>query len=307
MSVCWMGSSVITMGPRHVKVWRIDQGASTSPSKTRTHVDPQSATTSISPAPRTFLGRNCLLGPLIDSQFSHSVAVSDCKAILSTVQGDICLLDDTNKSQKLEVVAKAGFGIFAITFDRQNGLIWCAGEGGLRCSVLLDDLVKRAAFSDHDAVPSLTLSPDAEERPDILAIGIVQERLVTVGSNHAISIGSLEPKVTASALPRITKSLPAHGDCVLGVRSLLPKVQPNDPDLLTFSTNGDIHFWMLVGSCTATINISLEQLNRNEGVGQNELKVLVASVQDDILVTGDRSGVLRYCFGSSNIRDRRLK
>ena len=288
-----MGSSVITAGARHVKVWRVDQGSSASPSRIRPYVESKIAFAPTSPAPKTFLGRNCLLGCLIDSTFSHSVAVSDCKAILSTVQGDICLLDDTHGIQKLEIVAKARFGIFCMTFDRRNGLVWFAGEDGMHCSMSLDVLIRRAASSDSSS-PCLTLSPNMEKRPDILGIGIVGKRIITVGSNHAISISIIETETTASALPKIAEKLPAHGDCVLGVCSLLPKVQPEDPDFLTFAANGSILFWMLDGSCTANIEIPLNQLRLDESRDQNKLTVLTPSMPNGFLVTGDKTGILRY-------------
>ena len=59
----WMGNSLITLGVRHVKIWKVDDGPSTSPSKSKMMDYAPS-----SPAmQRTLAGRNILLGSLLDA------------------------------------------------------------------------------------------------------------------------------------------------------------------------------------------------------------------------------------------------
>ncbi len=291
-----MGLSVVSIGIRHVKVWRVEQAPPRSPLKTRQQVDNRSVALPGSPTPKTFSGRNCLLGSLIDSTFSHSVAVSDCKSILCTIHGDICLLDDTFKTQQIEIVAKVDFSIFSVTLDRHNGVVWFAGEGGTVRSALLDDLMKCAPFPDSSEVPSpldLTLPSAREKGPDVLAVGIVCDRLITVGSDRVIRIGTPEKDSSPGILPRDAKSLPAHGDAVLGVRRLSPKVRPQNPDFLTFSAKGSVLFWMFDGSCTGSITIPLDQPADLEATVSNEIRALIPCLSDKILVTGDKCGLLR--------------
>lgn len=83
--VSWMGSNVISVGTRHVKVWRLERVTPISPLKTRLELETNPPA---SPTPKTFSGRNCLLGALIDATFSTAVGLSDSKAVVCTIQGD---------------------------------------------------------------------------------------------------------------------------------------------------------------------------------------------------------------------------
>ena len=272
-----MGSSVISTGNRHVKVWRVDS-------------ETKFPSVNGSPKPKILSGRNCLLGPLINSTFSCSVAVTNCKTVVCTIEGDVCMLDDTHKTQRLGIITKVNFSIICLTIDRRNGVLCIAGEGGAKRSIPLDN-VMNAAFYGSSSPSDQTSSSGLERSPDTLAIGVICDRLVIVNSNRAIEIWNVENDVKASALPKIAKTLPAHRDAVLGICSLLPKKRPGDPDLLTFSANGNVLFWMLDGKCTASIKVFLDQ--RGEHIDKNELKTLTPLRSDGFVVTGDKIGVLR--------------
>ena len=289
-----MGSSVVSVGIRHVKVWRVDHPTSTSPSKKRPDLNTKSNNAPGSPIPKRFLGRNSLLGPLIDSTFVHGIAVSYSRAILCTIQGDICVLDDTQQSQDVKVATRVGFTVLCSTFDRQHQLVSFAGEGGIVQSIALGGLVKCAAPSDSYASSSPTERfpiSDLERRPDILAIGVARDRLVTVSSDE-IALLTVKESGRTSASPNCARRLPAHGDAVLGICSLLPKASLDSVDFLSYSKNGRVSFWKLDGSCTNSIEVALDQRNAQIS-DNNELKTLTVPPSHDYLLTGDKYGILR--------------
>jgi hypothetical protein len=291
-----MGSSVVSIGIRHVKVWRLERATPVSPSKTRLDLENSLAGPPGSLNPRTFSGRNCLLGELIDATFTAAVAVSDSKAILCTAQGDICLLDDTDCTQRLERVARAEFKIHSVTFDSNQYSVWIAGEGGVTSPMNLDDLTKSSQSSAPAAALPLLQSkqaPNMEKRPITLALGLVRGRIISVDANRIMELRTAEALSSTLALSTVLKKLPAHESAVLGVRSLLPKSEANGPDFFTFSAKGTVLFWLFDGTCVGSVEIPLDQISRPEGGDTNEVKTVVPYNPDSCLVSGDKVGVLR--------------
>ncbi len=291
-----MGSSVVSIGTRHIKVWRVERAAPSSPSKTRLEMDINLSGPPGSPIPKTFSGRNCILGELIDSTFTAVVAISDCRAIVCSAQGDLCLLDDTDRTQRLEKVARVAFKINCVTFDCNNKLVWVAGEGGGMKAIKLHDLLTPRRSSPTSSV-SPTLESDSTsnfaKQPTTLAVGLVRNRIISVDSNRSIEIRTAEDIGTVPASKTISKRLPAHDSAVLGVRSLLPKSSQDSPDFLTFSAKGTVRFWLLDGTCTGNIDIPLDQPNFPEDGDINELKTVIPSDADGHLLSGDKNGILR--------------
>ena len=285
--VIWMGDRVVSIGIRHVKVWRTH----VSPSKTRPESDNIGIGSSKSPAPKTFAGRNCLLGPLMDATFTSAAAISDSRAVLCTAQGDICLLDDSHETQQLERVAHVDFGILCVLVDHACGLIWIGGRDGNMMSMHLDTLVKPTAR----IVPSVTTSALQSTRPDVvpdtIAIGFVRGRVITVDSHRIIEIRGSVDTAGGSVTDADSKRLPAHESAVLGVSDLLPKTA-NGPDFFTWS-RGLVLFWLLNGTCTGSIEIHLDQPVCPEDGDTNHLKIVVPLGSDELLLSGDRMGVLR--------------
>ena len=294
--VIWMGSSVVSIGIRHVKVWRLERATPVSPSKTRLELENSLAGPLGSLNPRTFSGRNCLLGELIDATFTAAIAVSDSKAILCTAQGDICLLDDADCTQRLERVARAEFKIHCVTFDSDEDLVWIAGEGGVTSPMNLDDLTKSSQSSAPAAALPILQSkkaPNMEKRPITMALGLVRGRIISVDANRIMELRTAEALSSTLALSTVLKKLPAHESAVLGVRSLLPKSEADSPDFFTFSAKGTVLFWLFDGTCVDSVEIPLDQTSRPEGGDTNEVKTVVPYNPDSCLVSGDRLGVLR--------------
>ncbi len=294
--VTWLGQSVISIGTRHAKVWRVEKATPMSPSKTRLEMDNTATAPPGSPTPKTFSGRNCLLGILIDATFTAVVAISDQRAILCTAQGDICLLDDTQRTQRLERVAKVDFGILCVTLDNNVDRIYVAGQNGGMRSISLNDLLEGSKSPGSTNGSSLRRSASilsTVKKRGVVAIGVVRERIVTIDSNRIIELESAKESDEPGASSVSSKRLAAHESAVLGVCSLLPKLAEDDADFLTFSAKGTVLFWRLSGESTASIEIPLEQPKSVEDGDTNELKIVAHSRSDGFLISGDKSGVLR--------------
>ena len=271
-----------------MKVWRTP----VSPSKMRLEKDDIGIELSNSSSPKAFAGRNCLLGPLMDATFTSIAVISDRRAILCTSQGDICILDDSHQTQRLEKVARVDFGILCVVFDHAHGLVWVGGRQGTLRSMHLNTLIKPTVSSFQPGTISSSSSNSLEIVPDTIAIGFVRGRIITIDSHRVIEIRGLVDPAGASVIGSASKRLPAHESAVVGVSKLLSKSMVDGPDFLTFSARGSILFWRLDGTCTGSMKISLDQPIHSEDSDINALKIVVPSGSDDHLLSGDKMGVL---------------
>ncbi len=293
-NMAWMGSSVITVGTRHVKVWRLERTMPASPSKKRFEIESHIDGAHGSPMPRTFSGRNCLLGSLVDATFTCVVAISDCKAIICTDKGDICLLDDTGRNQGLDRIAKTGSSILCITVDNINRCLWMGGTMGKLWVLSLNIVTSIGVASD---LPVSLIGPDSHfesgssQIADILAVGSVRGHIVTVDSSHIVGI-EYARNIDGRNTVGTGKRMPAHDSSVLGVSTMR---QPNDreADFFTWSVQGTVIFWLLDGTCKGKLQVTIDQTDDAEEGGLNELRVVRASESDDFLVSGDKNGTLR--------------
>ncbi len=290
--ISWIGNSIVTVGTRHVKVWRLPQAASASPSKTRFNVESDAAGSPTSPAPKTLAGRNCLLGPLLEAVFTCVAAISDFQAIVCTDGGDICLLDDSTRSQQLEKVANVGFNVACITIDHTARCAWIGGADGTTKALPLGILSRHPPPEPLGAGPVLENKFESRTTPGYIAIGTIDRHLITLDSNRALKIDQIERLIAGGRADAVAKHITAHRSAVLGVSALH---QPNDytADFLTWSAEGRVMFWALDGSCKGDICVELDSTLKDHEGGGNELKVVRACAQDGTLISGDKFGVLR--------------
>ena len=287
--VKWMGHSVISIGIRHAKVWRTP----VSPSKTRLELDNIGIEPSRVLRPQAFAGRNCLLGPLMDATFTSVDVISERRAILCTAQGDVCLLDDSDETQQLKRVAHVDFSILCVVFDRAKGLVWIGGRHGNMGSINLDALIKPTIPTLPPTTTWHFSSAGSDMVPDIVAIGFVRGRPLTINSDRVIEIRRLVDTEGASVMESDSKRLPAHESAVLGVSDLLPKTRVGGSDFFTFSARGNVLFWLLNGACTGSMKIPLDQSVYPEDGDTNDLKIVVPLGSDEHLLSGDGMGILR--------------
>lgn len=292
-----MGDNVVTVGVRHVKVWRVEKSQTNPPSKGPYDIASSSAAPTGSPGPKTFSGRNCLLGSLLDAIFTCIAPISDSKAILCTSQGDVCLLDDSEKAQLLEKVTQVDFGIQCAYYDEARQLVWIAGNDQKTKAFSVNGLDSSKKLHDPfnlSTNQSLPAACNTEQGTSMLAMGSVRDRIITSDTEKSVRIFDVQRDQEAYCLGAVTKHLPAHESAVLGVCEIQRKLSLDGPDFLTYSARGSVLFWRLDGTCTGRMEIRLDQKQATDAGDGNELKVVVQSALDELLYSGDRSGVLRY-------------
>ncbi|KAL8702020.1 MAG: hypothetical protein Q9224_000220 [Gallowayella concinna] len=217
-TIAWMGTNVVTVGTRHVKVWRTEQPS--SPVKARRGLDAVNNLPNASPGPRTFAGRNVLLGSLKDAVFTCAVGISEDKAILCTQDGVICLLDDADRSQRLLPLSKKDYSITCVTLDRTSGVIWIGGKGEQPESLPLDFFFATrdppAALDQTDG-PHVQDERNGKETPGVSAICCVDDHLITIDSRRSMSIFGLTSITNRAQEISAFQQLPAHDSAILGL------------------------------------------------------------------------------------------
>ncbi|KAG4418033.1 hypothetical protein IFR04_008853 [Cadophora malorum] len=284
----WLGSSIVTIGTRHIKIWRVEDSRPVSPSKQRFALDGTPIPIPAVPALKTLTGRNVLLGPLVEATFTTLAAISEHKAIVCSEKGDVCLLDDTEGS-KLMKLASTGFNITCIAVDTEARRVRIGGRNGNVRSMSLDDLLSPAT-PPESPTPSIVESNPSNEAGHLCAMGYAARSLITVDSKHSIEISM---PGSDDADPQMQNTpFPAHGDSVLGVRLLSPDNEMKAA-FLTWSANGTVVFWDLDGCSKSSLAVEVEQLPPSEEELPNQCQIVRASKGVAFLVTGDRYGVLR--------------
>ncbi|TVY92603.1 Mitogen-activated protein kinase-binding protein [Lachnellula willkommii] len=290
----WLGKSIVTIGTRHIKIWRVEETRSASPTKQRFALDGTPQPIPAQPLLKALAGRNVLLGPLVDATFTTLAAISEHKAIVCSDKGDICLLDDT-EGQKLIKLASTGFAITCVAIDMQARRVRVGGRNGKVKTMNLDDLLAPST-PPESPVPSDENITSSNEAGHLCAMGYAARSLITINSKHLIEISSANSELED---PQVENSpFPAHGDSVLGVRVLTPE---NDfkAAFLTWSANGTIVFWDLDGRSMASLNSEVEQWSSGEEDVVNQCVIVQPSQGAKFLVTGDRYGVLRVINSTS--------
>ncbi|ORY56119.1 WD repeat-containing protein [Pseudomassariella vexata] len=282
----WMGNSLITLGVRHVKLWRVEEFAPSSPLKQRFTGEMSSP----SGPQKSLPGRNILLGGLLEATFSCAVAIDETRAIVCSETGDICLLDDTGKQMKLTKVLEIGFMTACITIREQ--VVYVGGKPGSFCTLDL----KMFMECNPDCVLKTSESPSG-----LLALGFLKNNLVTVDAQHSIDIWSTTyiPGRKDTTISRI--QIPGHGDAILGVEVLC---QPSNADaaFFTWTGSGNIVLWDVDGRIRDSFNVELEDAYfENESDPVNQLTVVKATRGGKFFVTGDRLGVMKVIeYGSKD-------
>ncbi|TAQ89134.1 hypothetical protein B7494_g2527 [Chlorociboria aeruginascens] len=290
----WLGSQIITIGTRHIKVWKVEDNRPPSPSKQRFAYDGTPQPVAVQSNLKTLAGRNCLLGPLVEAIFTAIAPLSDQRAIVCSERGDVCLLD-SNEGHKLIKLINTGFTITCIAVNMQNRQVKIGGRNGNTMSLDLDILLS-ASIPPVSPLP-LASSNDAGH---FCAMGYTAQSLVTIDSKHLIEISNTNSGTVGS----VTKNtpFPAHGDAVMGVRLLSEKNDMN-ATFFTWSANGMVVFWDLDGNSKASFKVDIEQINPTEEDLGNQCQIIRASTTAAFLVVGDKYGILKIINTSTKACD----
>ncbi|KAK2058781.1 WD domain-containing protein [Colletotrichum caudatum] len=274
----WMGNSLVTIGVRHIKMWRVEETQTISPSKSKF----SDANSTPQAAQRLLGGRNVLLGSLLEATFSCAAVVDETSIIICSEAGDVCMVEDDGKQSRLIRCLNVGFLVTSITI--RHATAYLSGKDGqfatLSVRAVLDSL--------PDAVLSRSVAPSG-----LVAMGFLAENLVTVNEKHTVDIWSSNylPGKTEDDSSHI--SIPGHGDQILGIQAM-SKPNDQDADFFTWSGSGRVIFWDMKGSIKSSIEVPIEQvIPENEIDPVNQLNVVRATRAGKMLVAADKFGVLR--------------
>lgn len=277
--IAWMGRTLVTVGTRHVKLWRTEE-------------DKPNAS-----GPVVLHGRNALLGNMSDSTMSCIVGISEDKAVVCSERGDICLLEEVG--MRFSKVADAGFGVHCIAVDAERKFAWVAGKNGSHSALVLANIVPPTPpASPSSSRSSSPVLPSGCRRADVVAMASMFGHLFTLDSNRSLKIINMSTVDGVPVPNSMVRELPAHKDACLGVRPL-PRDHPSKAAFFTWSAGGAVLFWCLDGICKAEFQIELEQPSEGEDDVSNELKVVRVSDDGTFFVSGDKYGVLRVIDGET--------
>ncbi|KAI2945492.1 hypothetical protein CBS147321_705 [Aspergillus niger] len=292
--MCWMGQTLVTVGVRHVKVWRLPDARPGSP---RSRLTVEAPSSSPSQIPKAFSGRNCLLGSLAESTFTSVASFSDRESVVGTDTGALCLVDDSEGSQKLSVVQYLDFGITSLAVDLHRSCVWVGGRGG-QIQPLSFEKIRSSAAPLSPTLSGRSSAEQALKGPAIICIGSLGSRVVAVDSTNAIEIHSGDELGDEVDQRTPQTMVSAHRDAVLGIRGLKTPNQ-YDATFFTWSRKGSVKFWNSQGNRKDSRAIVLEHPPGCDEDISNELKVVRATDEMDLFVSGDKFGVLRMLLGSS--------
>ncbi|RMY70421.1 hypothetical protein D0863_05800 [Hortaea werneckii] len=294
----WIGGSLVTAGLRYLRVWRPDEEAGNetrrnestlSPATPRTRTDNRSSefgNSILNPRQRVLVGRNTLLGDMLEANLVDVVSISEEEAIVCTESGHICRLDDKSKAQSLTCLGAADTAISAAAWDGDN-FLHVAGVEGQTQRLSLSDL--RASHPDVNAhSPRRAASPQKAHRDDgsdVVGLAIVGKVIVELSVRDGVRLTNCAEDTGA-----ISNQAPAHGDSVNGVQEASVCIL-NGSSFLTFSGNGSVRLWACDGSPIAMVTVPVESSADMPGL-TNELKAVSLLSEGYLIAAGDKYGGL---------------
>ncbi|KAL7951016.1 WD40-repeat-containing domain protein [Trichoderma barbatum] len=275
----WLGNSLITLGIRHIKMWRIDENAGISPTKSKFPPDhpPLSPTSQ-----KTLPGRNIILGGLLEATFSCA-AVDGGKLIICTEAGDVCILDGDDKQMKVVCILNLDFCISTIQI--RDDVAYVGSKGG--------NFTKLDVIALMDGRKDCVIGT-SQTSTGLVALGFMTNNSVTIDAKGSIDVWDLDYVPGQATEPSFHIRIPGHGEPVAGICPM-DRLNEMQAAFLTWSYSGTVKFWDLNGQIKASINVPLEGVNAPDVNPEplNQLTCVKISKSGRLLVTADRLGVLR--------------
>lgn len=303
----WCGDSLITVGIRHIKVWRIPERLRTSPTKLRgRRLDGES---SASQSPQALLGRNCLLGSLADATFTCVTAISSNEAVVCTDRGQVCIIGGTDNSQEIKISRQLGFGIYAVAAKSSTGKVIF---GGVNAALHREDAESLRCLASPARWPSSREMSPASYKPSpklfspggslsriqrrrhhrITALGWLGSNIISIDSTYNIDVLSSDDEEGLASI----KTCQSHHDPIHGLRILPGKCELGA--FFTWSPNGKLNFWDNAGKLQYSKAVEVGSVQGEGNDVQNELKVVQICGRAEHFVCGDKIGVLKIIKSS---------
>jgi len=297
----WCGLKLITAGTRHVKIWQLPGHEKTSPNKRsrlQNLIDPLSTA-----GPTPLVGRNCLLGGLVDATFTCAVPVTEKDVLICTDVGTLCRVDISKTPTELSPLEYESCPTGAMGFrEGPRRLVWAGGGGEMQetsVDVFLDQTETPIAQERSDATRG-ELGPPARKGSALRqSLGLSQMQptgmiAVSCLTNHTVCIDT-ESNLVLSRTDvdnhsEKQKLLSSHNELIAGVQTLDPAA--GFGAFFTWSRNGEVRFWSNDAQLQRVEQIEIDEGSDVEDAGSNELKVL-RHTQRGMFLSGDRFGVLK--------------
>lgn len=302
----WLGRSIVTVGLRFIKIWRPDEdnmaaevrnsepnGGVVTP---RLKADPRPSefTNSIlTPRHKVLAGKNSLLGDMLEN-FVCLLPIDDSKAVICAESGEVCLLDDSERTQTLTCSHTTDFRISAARLDNR-GQLHIAGTLGEAKIMSLDDLYR--SQSPNKTGRSKTRRAVQPRSTIITAMATIGDIIVELDSQRGIRLTESADS-DEEAIEAFSHQLPAHEDAVLGVHCIESAELPNAA-FLTFSGTGTIQLWDGQGVLAGRLIVPIDTSPDMYGLC-NELKAVTDLVNGSLIAAGDKYGTLSLIDIKSN-------
>lgn len=303
----WCGDSLITVGTRHIKVWRIPERLRPSPTKPRgRRLEGES---SASQSPQALLGRNCLLGCLADATFTCVTAISSNEAVVCTDRGHVCVIGGTDNSQEIKISKQLGFAIYAVAAKSSTGQVIFGGVNAalhredteaLRCRARPARWPPSGEMSPapYTTSPKLfspggSLSRISRRRHHrITALGWLASNIIGIDSTCNINVLPNDEEEDLAS----TKKFESHHDPIHGLGMLPRKCKLGA--FFTWSPSGKLNFWDNAGKLQCSTAVEVDSVNSEVDDLPNQLRVVQICGRADHFVCGDKIGLLRVIQSS---------
>ena len=286
-AMTWVGESLITVGTRHIKVWKINKSAQNSPSKRVSDVSFAHASPS-----KTLFGRNCILGPLLEKTYVAVMPLDTQRAIVCSDQGDICLLKDDGSSLEIAMKTNAGFSIICACIAGSDWLVVSGQEGIIKKFELLHLVGSEVNPSSIDADHVIQQSRNTRTAYAMAPIG---DSMVLFDDAHSHAILDLSGKsVEEDSIKGSSMPFHGHRSAIKGLKPVALETNPTAA-FLTFAADGSILLWKNNGEIDSYISVTINQSNQGDELPENELRVasVIQDKDSSSLLSGDRYGILR--------------
>lgn len=261
----WLDSTkLVTIGVRHVRVWKVEQNRPQSPDVKA----------------NILMGRNFVLQEFSTSTFVAISVISENMAIISSNKGELATIEDNNGDERAPVFTpriSAGFDVATIDVDIENKVIWVAGA---------NDNIKRFSLEWVLNAEPLKMAIPSSSSPlklkslnsIILAVAAwEQKKVVALTGGRDISILTVGDDEADVQIPQ-EKCLSCHAPELRGIRAMYL----NPKTFLTWNADGGVRAWNNKGEGVFQTGINLE--------AESELTIVCQDSTGDTLMIGTSQG-----------------
>lgn len=257
----WLDSSrLLTIGVRHVRVWKVEQNRPQSPDVKA----------------NVLTGRNVVLSEFSTSTFVAMAILSDNMAILATNKGELGTLHDNSNNIGIEDEDKplvftsrmtTGFDLSTIDVDIDNKVVWVAGANDNIKKIALQHILSAEPLKS--SIPS-TASPLKLKNLNSITLAVAaweKSKVVALTGGKDISVLTVDKDDENNVPIPQEKLLSCHAPEMRGIR---PVTNPNADNqktrktFLTWTADGGVRIWDNRGNPLYQMEVKLDLTESEE-------------------------------------------